>query len=106
MRFWRRFTRGYNQSELLAEELAKVGHWPKHALLRRVSSGSQKGRSRSSRWSQVARAFEPKGRSPERVVLVDDVVTTGATAAACTRALRRAGARDVWVLTVAKALKR
>lgn len=106
MRFWRRLSRGYNQAELLAEELAKLARWPKRKLLRRVGAGSQKGRRRSSRWAQVARAFEPIGQAPEHVVLVDDVVTTGATAAACTRALRQAGAREVWVLALAKAFKR
>lgn len=106
MRLPRRLSRGYNQAELLATELAKVASWPQKRLLRRVASGTQKGQSRTSRHEQVAHAFAATGPAPERVVLVDDVVTTGATAAACTRALKRAGAKEVWVLALAKALKR
>ncbi len=106
MRPWRRLRRGYNQAELLATEVARLASWPQKKLLRRVASGTQKGQSRTSRHEQVARAFEPTGPSPQRVVLVDDVVTTGATAAACTRALKRSGAKEVWVLALAKALKR
>lgn len=106
MRYWRRLRRGYNQAELLATEVARLTSWPQKRLLRRVAPGTQKGQSRQSRHEQVAHAFEATGPAPERVVLVDDVVTTGATAAACTRALRRSGAKEVWVLALAKALKR
>lgn len=106
MRPWRRLSRGYNQAELLATEVARLASWPQKRLLRRVASGTQKGQSRKSRHEQVAHAFAPTCSAPERVVLVDDVVTTGATAAACTRALQDAGAKEVWVLALAKALKR
>ena len=49
-------------------------------------------------------AFQVVARAPPRVVLIDDVLTSGATAAACGRVLREAGAREVGVLTVARSL--
>lgn len=103
---FRRLLRGYNQAELLARELARLASWPRKNLLRRVAWGSQKGQGRKSRQERVAQAFRPRAKVPERVLLVDDVVTTGATAAACTRTLRHGGAQEVWVLAVAKSLKR
>ncbi|MCS7182500.1 MAG: ComF family protein [Thermoanaerobaculum sp.] len=103
---WRRLRRGYNQAELLASHVAKEAGLPCRALLRRVTLGSQQGRSRASRTRQVAAAFRPKGPAPASVILVDDVITSGATAMACTRALRHAGARQVVVLALARTLSR
>jgi predicted amidophosphoribosyltransferase len=59
-----------------------------------------------ARRETVADAFEvvrPRLIEGERVLLVDDVLTTGATVSACARALREAGALEVFVLTVARA---
>jgi len=103
---WRLLARGYNQAALLARGLAALAGWPCRSLLARTVGGSQRGLGRSSRKARVAGAFRAKITVPPRVLLVDDVVTTGATAAACTRALRRAGAREVWVACVARAQKR
>ena len=103
---FRLLARGYNQAALLAHQLARVVGWPCRSLLVRTGGGSQRGLGRASRKTQVSGAFRAKGTAPPRVLLVDDVVTTGATAVACTRALRRAGAREVWVACVARAQKR
>ena len=87
--------RGYDQSELLARAVAAELGVPCRRLLRRASgSAPQTGRSRMERSvgpSFVARRF---WRSL-RVLVVDDVVTTGATLQAAKRALERAGALDV-----------
>jgi ComF family protein len=115
--------RGFNQAELLARGLARAlarpgptaGH-PGEArrrpclvtrLLRRTrATGSQTGLSLSVRQRNVRGAFaigEPGCFRDRLVVLVDDVMTTGATASACAAVLKRAGARQVVVLTLARA---
>lgn len=107
----RLLTRRFNQAVLLARGLmlqTRLGMLL-NALKRRRKSGSQRGLSRSEREKNVKTAFyvpvskraEIKGK---RVLLVDDVMTTGATARACARALRRAGAAEVQVLTIARAV--
>lgn len=110
---WTRlFARRFNQSALLASAIGKasgVAVMP-DLLVRRRRTASQGRRSRAGRAENVRGAFAPhrrhgigaKGRS---VVLVDDVLTTGATVAACTRALRRAGAARVDVLTLARVVR-
>jgi ComF family protein len=103
----RRIERGYDQAALLADALARAAGRPRarRALARTRETPPQVGRSREERARNVAGAFaavagEVAGRA---VVLVDDVVTTGATADAAAEALRRAGARSVVVVALARA---
>jgi ComF family protein len=99
--------RGFNQARLLAERLAPAlgtavrPHW----LVRTRSTGPQSALNAADRRHNVRGAFAALGAVAGRhVLVVDDVLTTGATAAECARALRRAGARTVGVVTVARAL--
>jgi len=103
----RRRERGFNQSEVLAEEIGRRCGWrvAPGALVRRKETAAQPGLSAAARRRNVAGAFavrRPAQIAGRVVVLVDDVVTTGATARACAQALRRAGAREVRLLTVAR----
>jgi ComF family protein len=100
----RRADRGFDQALALARVVGRRLDAPVLPLLRRVSDGGQQAR-RGGRERRVAvrGAFAARGRAPARVLLVDDVLTTGATAAACAEALARAGAREVSVLTAARA---
>jgi ComF family protein len=102
----RRIARGYDQAALLAGHLARCAGLPRlRAALRRVrETPPQVGRSRTERARNVAGAFAAGPAVAGReVVLVDDVVTTGATADACARALRAAGATRVVVAALARA---
>ena len=106
-RLWQR---GFNQAALVARELAKAtGHRDDPRLLRRVKrTPPLKGMSLAQRRSVVAGAFkvasatELEGRT---VVLVDDVLTTGSTANACAKALQRAGAGRVELVSWARVIK-
>ena len=100
--------RGYNQSALLASALsrkAKMSYFPT-ALERVHSAPHQVGADKAQRASQVAGAFRTNRRytSKADVILVDDVVTTGATSAACAEALKAVGARLIAVVAVARVL--
>jgi competence protein ComFC len=99
--------RGYNQSELMAARLArKTGLKLENDLLLRVkNTSSQSGLGLVERNRNVRDAFrvkDPQAISAKRLILLDDVLTTGATADACTEALLRAGVEEVCVLTVAR----
>jgi ComF family protein len=103
----RRRERGFNQAELLAAELGRRSALPVSAgsLVRRTDTASQAGLTAARRRANVAGAFAVRNRSRVAgrvIVLVDDVYTTGATARACARALRAAGAAEVRLLTVAR----
>jgi ComF family protein len=101
----RRRSRGYDQSEALAIAVAALTGWRVASLVEReIETGPQAKRPGPERREAVAGAFRARPRPPERVVLVDDVMTTGATAADCARALVEAGACQVGVLTVARSM--
>lgn len=98
----RRFWRGFNQAELLAEYLSRASGAPLRHLLRRTRpTGHQMQRSREQRLRAVQGAFTVVGGVPERIVLVDDVCTTAATLDACAAALKRAGAKRVEAMVLA-----
>jgi ComF family protein len=103
--------RGFNQAALLTERLGRL--WgvalAAHALVRTAPTPAQTGLSGEDRRRNVRGAFavpRPATVAGRSVLLVDDVLTTGATADACARALRGAGAAEVGVLTVARAFGR
>ena len=111
---WRRFGRGFNQAERIARHL---GLPVTHVLARRRWTASQAGLHADIRSRNVSNAFTiaPRltaggrrslrsGLSKARVLLVDDVVTTGATLSACARVLREAGAHEVRAATIARTL--
>ena len=106
----RRWRRGFNQSDLLARFVAMRRNVPVIPALKRVRyTPTQTGLSNTARRKNVAAAFDTVRRrsvAGRRILLVDDVMTTGSTAAACAAALRRAGATNITLLTVARADRR
>jgi len=98
-------TRGYNQAALLAQELARRCRWAcEPRLLRRArETEKQVGKSRTLRLTNARGAFEPRRLGPARVMLIDDVVTTGSTVRACAQALADGGATLVAIAALARA---
>ncbi|MCB0494601.1 MAG: ComF family protein [Cyclobacteriaceae bacterium] len=99
--------RGYNQSELIAMGMAdKLGaELDTAAVVRSVKTSTQTKKSRSERWKNVSEIFKAntnrlKGR---HVLVVDDVVTTGATLESCAQSILDAGALDVSIACLALA---
>lgn len=108
---WRIWGRGFNQAALIAEALSKASGVPADAhLLRRVKATPVlRGLGHRGRAKAVSGAFALAPDARERlkgraVVLVDDVHTSGATAQACARVLKRGGAREVILLCWARVL--
>jgi ComF family protein len=97
----RRMTRGFNQTEEIARPLARRLGVELSSPLRRAPSRALSSADPAERRRRALRSFRlrPGARLPRRVLLVDDVFTTGATLDVVTRLLRRAGARDVVALT-------
>ena len=108
---WRkRWQRGFNQADLLARRVAAAAGMPRSRLLRRLRfTASQASLSHTNRRRNVTAAFgcrRPERVAGRRILLIDDVMTTGSTAAACALALKRAGAARVALLTLARADRR
>ncbi|MGB0865413.1 MAG: ComF family protein [Granulosicoccaceae bacterium] len=98
--------RGFNQSELLARVLAKRcgAEALCHTLVRTRPTCSQAGLSRKARAANIKNAFHIKDLpSNRKIVLIDDVLTTGSTAKECCRMLRRVGADDLTLWCFARA---
>ncbi len=98
--------RGYNQAEAFATGLALALPCPSaaHTLRRTEHTASQTRKSRAARWQNVATVFEvakPEDITGRRILLVDDVLTTGATLEACGAVLLAAGAQAVSIATIA-----
>jgi ComF family protein len=106
----RRWHRGFNQAELLARRTARSCGIPATNAVRRIrSTATQAGLSNAKRRENVAGAFRLRNRrgiQGRRVLLIDDVMTTGATASACALALKRGGAASVTLLALARVDRR
>ena len=108
---WRRqWSRGFNQSELLARRVAAHAGIPVVKALKRTrATPPQAGLTSAQRRDNVAGTFRVTSVEKVRgryLLLIDDVMTTGATLSACSAALKRAGAARVSVLTLARADRR
>ncbi len=91
--------RGYDQAELIARRLAKARRLPHQKLLRRHGHSRQVGATRAERHVQLQNAFSfaprPGQPVPQHVLLIDDVLTTGATIEAAAAVLKKAGAKHI-----------
>ncbi len=108
---WRkRWQRGFNQAELLARSVARQRRVPLiDALRRKRSTAVQATLASAGRRRNVAGAFEMRRRADvagKQILLIDDVMTTGATASACASVLKRAGAQSVSLVTLARVDRR
>lgn len=106
----RRRERGYNQAALLCTAFARAtGRTVVDALIRHAGGGTQTSLQPVARRANVAGAFGPDTRTApalrgQSILLVDDVLTTGATAIACARVLEGAGVSGVILMTWARAI--
>jgi ComF family protein len=103
----RRWQRRFNQADLLARAIGRASGLPVEPLLRRTRATPPQARlAASARHASLRGAFaaaDPERVRGRRLIVVDDVMTTGATLDACARALRRAGAASVAALVAARA---
>jgi ComF family protein len=108
---WRKqWVRGFNQAELLARHVAERRQVRLlRALRRKRATATQAGLAVAGRRRNVAGAFAARsiaGIDGARILLIDDVMTTGATANACAAVLKRSGAKSVSLLTLARVDRR
>jgi len=100
--------RGFNQSELLAKKLAKMTKIPVNGFLIKVrNTESQMGLQLSQRRKNLVGAFNfqgDKGKCGSNILLIDDVYTTGYTVSECSKVLLKNGAKNVYILTLARSI--
>ena len=94
---WRRLRKPWAAAELLAKSVSKRLEKPVVRLLRRHGLGRQTGQSRARRLELTQKSFSPRGKTGRRtLLLIDDVTTTGTTLRRAAKALRQAGAKDIY----------
>jgi ComF family protein len=100
----RRRSRGFNQASDIAEHLSRTLTlpWSSNLAVRHRRARSQRGLDRNARIANLAGIFRIVEAPPARVAIIDDVVTTGATARLLAQALKQAGAREVQVWALAR----
>ncbi len=101
--------RGYDQAFLLAKEVSKLSGQPLSKLLYRKKDCRQLGLSRRARDQQIDNAFaiiNPQKVHAKNILIIDDVITTGATLNSAAKTLAAAGAQGVYAATVAKQIKK
>jgi ComF family protein len=110
LHWWRFLRRGFNQSARLARGLSRITGIPSERLLIRTRrTKSQASMTHAQRRANVRGAFRPRKRakiSGRRLLLLDDVLTTGATLNEAAATLRRAGAESVAIITLARVDRR
>lgn len=101
----RKAERGYNQSAALGEGMAMVLGIPllENSLIRVQNTKTQTRKGKAERWDNVESAFERVGELPGHVLLMDDIITTGATTEACIRALQTQPGLKVSLMALAMA---
>ena len=101
-------TRGYNQSDLIAEGLAEILEikWSNQVVKRTKKTTTQTSKGKVERWKNVDQIFQVTNVDEvngKKLLVVDDVITTGATINAFADALNQAGCDEIGVLTIARA---
>ena len=95
--------RGFNQAELIAQELVLAFNWPLKNILKKVKNNpSQTNLNREQRKLNVQNIFQIKEQPPANVILVDDVLTTGATLEQAANVLQQAGVKKIWAIVLAQ----
>lgn len=96
--------RGFDQAELLAKGYAQFYGLELHKLLMRTAHKKQVGQKRQQRFASVEGNFQPRSTlgAGKTVILIDDVVTTGATLSECAKVLHRSGVKKIWAVAIAK----
>jgi ComF family protein len=107
LNIFRRLKRGYNQAQILAEGISQAIGKPQnsHILYRKKMTKAQFKLTKQERRENIKDSFYAKNSSiikNKTILLIDDIATTGATASACAKTLKKAGAKKVFVLTLAR----